>query len=188
MKFLRANTSLNLESSWQVADVERLEQMCAYPLLFSQGVDKVISLTGRANIAEFIRRGGFLLIDACIDDRITPDPDIFLAKQKELLAAELPEAHVEALPSAHQVYQCYFQIPDHKPPYTHTYYYKRDDPRWTKHGLYAIRLGSRTAGIITLSGLQCGWARVGAPPPLDHDIACMKMLVNIYVLAMMQGG
>jgi hypothetical protein len=42
------------------------------------------------------------------------------------------------------------------------------------------------AGVITLSGLQCGWSGQAAPP--GHDVLCMRMMVNIYVFAMMQGG
>lgn len=188
MTFLKANTSLNLDPDWRVADVERLAQMCEFPLLFSQGVDTVQSESGRENIAEYIRRGGFLLIDACIDNRVTPDPDVFLARQKKLLAEVLPESHISSIENNHEVYSCYFNLPDGKPLNTHTFYYKLDDPRWTKHGLYEVKIGSRPVGIITLSGLQCGWARVGHPPPADHDVACMRMLVNIYIYAMTQGG
>jgi hypothetical protein len=45
-------------------------------------------------------------------------------------------------------------------------------------------IGSRMAGLISLSGLQCGWDRMIAPP--GHDVACMRMLVNIYIYAMLQ--
>jgi hypothetical protein len=188
MQFLREKTSLNLDAQWREADVEDLDQLCAYPLLFSQGVETIQSNTGRTNLAEYIRRGGFLLIDACIDDRVTPDPNVFFDRQKLWLAEVLPEARVLAIPSDHKIYRCYFEIPEGKPPHTHTFWSKRDDPRWTHHGLYEIKIGSRTVGVITLSGLQCGWARVGSPPPYGHDIACMRMLVNIYVYAMLQGG
>lgn len=188
MRFLHANTSLNLDPIWRVADVEQLDQMCAFPLLFSQGVDTVQSETGRANLAEYLRRGGFLLIDACIDDRVTPDPDVFLARQRALLVEVLPESRVLSIPTNHAIYRCYFHLPEGKPPHTHTFFYKRDDPRWTKHGLYEVKLDSRPVGIITLSGLQCGWARVGRPPPEDHDTTCMRLLVNIYTYAMAQGG
>ncbi len=188
MKFLQAKTTLNLDPVWRVADVEQLAQMCEFPLLFSQGVDTVQSESGRENIAEYVRRGGFLLIDACIDDRVTPDPDVFLARQKQLLSEVLPESRISKVPSDHAVYRCYFDVPDGKPPHTHTFYYKRDDPRWTKHGLYEVRIGSRAVAILTLSGLQCGWARVGHPPPEGHDTACMHLLVNIYTYAMTMGG
>ena len=60
------------------------------------------------------------------------------------------------------------------------------DPNWDKYGLYGIMIGNRMAGIISLSGLQCGWARV--PAVEGHYIDCMRMVVNIYIWAMMQGA
>ena len=44
----------------------------------------------------------------------------------------------------------------------------------------------RMAGIISPGGLQCGWDRMIAPP--GHDAACMRMLVNICIYAMLQRG
>jgi hypothetical protein len=184
MQFLRDNTTLNIDPTWYVADVENLRQMCTYPLLFSQGIGMLRTPASKTNLGEYMRRGGFLLIDACINHDVTPDPDVFFAQQKEMLSEILPEATVVALPQDHAVYTCFFQIPDGKPP--HTFYEGEYDPAWGKYGLYGIMIGHRMAGIISLSGLQCGWARMIAPE--GHDIACMKMVVNIYIWAMMQGG
>jgi hypothetical protein len=183
MRFLRENTTLNIDPTWYVADVENLPGMCAYPLLFSQGIHMLNTATSKANLAEYIRRGGFLLIDSCINAQITPDPDEFLSQQTAMLAEILPEARVEPLPPDHDVYRCFFQFPDGRPP--HTYSDNIYDPDWAKFGLYGIMIGKRTAGIISLSGLQCGWDRMIAPP--GHEVECMKMLVNIYIWAMMQG-
>ena len=184
MQFLRANTSLNIDPTWYVADCQKLDEMCTYPLLFSQGIHPIVGEPARGNVAEYLRRGGFLLIDACINHEITPDPDAFLAQETAFLAAALPEARVARLPSTHPLYRCYFQIPGGRPP--HTFDGAMYDPRWAKHGLYGIFIGSRLAGVISLSGLQCGWDRM--PAEQGHDVACMEMLVNIYVYAMCQGG
>lgn len=184
MQFLRQNTSLNIDPTWYTADVEDLDEMCKYPLLFSQGVFVVTDPQGQSNIAEYIRRGGFLLVDSCINTDITPDPDVFLARHVAYLAQILPEARVVALPPDHAIYHSYFQIPNGRPP--HTYMNNVFNPQWNKHGLYGIMIGSRMAGLISLSGLQCGWDRMIAPP--NHDIACMRMLVNIYIYAMLQSG
>ncbi len=184
MQFLRENTSLNIDPTWYNADAENLFQMCAYPMLFSQGIGMLRTPASRTNLAEYVRRNGFLLIDACINSEVTPDPDVFLMQQTQMLAKILPEARVEPLPADHSIYRCYFQFPDGNPPHTYPHY--SPVPNWSKHGLYGIHIGSRLAGVITLSGLQCGWA--GSPAPPGHDIPCMKMLVNIYIYSMVQGG
>ena len=185
MRFLRENTSLNIDPTWYVADIAKLDEMCAYPLLFSQGIGMVQDQKSKENLAEYVRRGGFLLIDCCINAQITPDSDVFLQEQARVLGEILPEARLVALPTTHNIYQCYFQIPGGKPP--HTFNNNIYDPAFARHGLYGIMIGpKRMAGIISLSGLQCGWDGMIAPP--NHDIACMRMLVNIYVYAMLQGG
>ena len=182
MRFFRENTTLNIDPAWYVADVENLQQMCGYPLLFSQGIQLLNTSTSRTNLREYIRRGGFLLIDSCINSRITPDPDAFLRSESRMLSEILPEARIEPLPPHHDVYRCFFQIPGGKPP--HTFNANVYDAQWAKHDLYGIMIRNHMAGLISLSGLQCGWDHM--PAPLGHDLECMKMLVNIYIWAMMQ--
>ena len=46
----------------------------------------------------------------------------------------------------------------------------------------ADREKDRLAGVISLSGLQCGWD--GMVAPAGHNVECMKMLVNIYTYAL----
>ena len=184
MRFFREQTTLNIDPTWYEADANNLRQLCQYPLLFAQDLHPIREPLGRTNVAEFVRRGGFLLVDACSNRKVNPDPDVFLQHQIEFITAILPEARVVALPKDHAVYRCHFQIPGGHPP--HTYFTNVYDPAWFKHGLYGIMIGPRLAGVITLSGLQCAWSKVAAPP--NHDVACMKMLVNIYIYAMMQGA
>jgi uncharacterized protein DUF4159 len=184
MEFIRENTTLNIAPTWYAADVENLKQMCAYPLLFSQGIAVLETESSKANVAEYMRRGGFLLIDSCINTDINPDPDEFFRAQVAMLSEILPEAKVVELPPDHDVYKCFFQFPDGKPP--HTFMRGIYNPDWDKFGLYGIMIGNRMAGMISMSGLQCGWAHV--PAPWGHDVLCMQMLVNIYICAMMQGA
>jgi hypothetical protein len=37
-QFFRDETTLNIDAVWYQADVDHLEELCRYPLLFSQGV------------------------------------------------------------------------------------------------------------------------------------------------------
>jgi len=164
--------------------VENLSAMCAYPFLFTQEIDSIRSPTGRNNLTEFLRRGGFLMIDTCINAFINPDPDACYQRQVRTLAEILPEAQIIPLPPGHPVYHCNFDFPADKPP--HTFHENIFDERWNKYGLFGIRLGPQLAGVISLSGLQCGWSRVRVPP--GHSELCLKMLVNIYVYAMTQAG
>jgi hypothetical protein len=189
MKFFREETTLNIDPTWYVADADDLAEQCKYPFLFSQAVDVVTDPVGRSDLAEFIRRGGFMLIDACHDSSVNTDFDDFLRRQIEFYSATLPEAQVVALPATHEIYRCCFRIPDGRPP--HTFMGNVYDPRKARHGLYGVMIGARTASILSVCGLQCGWDLVTEHPslaPPGTDIACMRMMVNIYTYAMLQGG
>lgn len=188
-KFFRDQTTLNIDPVWYVADVDDLNQLCAYPFLFSQGVSAIAARPGRSNLAEYIHRGGFVLVDACHDSHVTPDFDEFLRQQIEFYSVALPEAQVVPLPATHDVYRCHFQIPDGKPP--HTFMGNVYDARKARHGLYGVMIGSRMAGIVGLCGWQCGWDHVtenGSSSPAGLDVSCMQMVVNIYIYAMIQGA
>lgn len=179
MRFFRQQTTLNIDPTWYIADVEDLRAMCAYPLLFSQSISMVSSSSGHANLAEYLQRGGFLLIDACINPWARGEPREYIAEQERVLRECLPDVRFAALPNEHEIYRCFFKFSG-GPPHT------EDHQGWGDYGLYGVYLGTRMAGVISTSGLQCGWA--GMKTVQGHDTLCMKMLVNIYLYAMMQGG
>ena len=64
------------------------------------------------------------------------------------------------------------------------------EARKTSHGLYGVTLSARTAGIISLCERQCGWDHVEHPSPsgVGVDVACLRMITNVYIYAMMQGS
>lgn len=189
MKFFRDETTLNIDPVWYAADANNLAELCQYPFLFSQGVGMVTDPASRNQLAEYLRRGGFLLIDACHDAKVTPDVDEFLRQQNEFFSATLPEARVEPLPTTHNIFRCRFEIPDGRPP--HTFHGNIYDANKARHGLYGLMIGARMVGVISVCGWQCGWDHVTehpSPSPPGTDLACMKMLVNVYIYAMTQGG
>lgn len=183
-QFFREQTTLNIDPVWYAADVEDLREMSKYPFLFSQGVHLVNDDAGRADVAAYIQRGGFLLVDACCNPQYTPDFGVFLQQHLDFFAAVLPGSNVILLPETHEVYRIHFLFPQGHPP--HSFMRNVYDPKKAAYGLYGVMIGRRMAGLVSLSGLQCGWASPDKPP--GQDILCMKMLVNIYIYAMMQGA
>jgi hypothetical protein len=178
LDFIRTNTSLNIDSRWFAADVERLDEMIHYPFLFSEGIHHVVDQPGLDNLREYLQRDGFLFIDSCINTDINPDPDAFLAMQIATLTSLLPNAKIDRLPDDHEIYHVCFKLPDGLP---HTYMRNIYDPAWAKHGLYSIRVDDHLIGLISLSGLQCGWDRM--KPDEEHVTNCEKMMLNIYAYA-----
>ena len=176
LRFIHDNTTLDIDTVWHAANVENLQAMTAYPFLFSSGIQMVTDEPGRQNIREYLQRGGFIFIDACINTTVNPDPDAFLRMQVETLQSILPNVRVERLPDDHDIYRACFEMKDGLP---HTYMDNIYNPAWAKHGLYAVYSDKRFVSLISLSGLQCGWD--GMFPNATHITNCMKMMVNIYV-------
>lgn len=179
--FIRESTTLNIDPEWSAADPARLDELCTYPFIFSTGLRPLNDPAALENLAEYLQRGGFLLVDSCINRNITPDPDEFLRANSSVFRSLLPGAEVRMLPREHEVYSNYFE-PSARPP--HTFAENVYEERWSRHGLYGVFHRGRLASVISLSGLQCGWDRMIAPP--GHPEECMKMVVNLYVFAMTQ--
>lgn len=178
--YIKTRTSLNLDPVWHTADPRASADLTLYPLIFSTGLATLTDTPRRNNLKEYLARGGFLLVDACINHTVTPDPDVFLEQNTAVFRALLPACSVQPLPPGHPVYACFFALRD-KPP--HTYHDAVFDPRWARHPLYGVFTDTgRLASVISLSGLQCGWDRM--PGPNGHTEQCMQMVVNIYVHAM----
>jgi hypothetical protein len=175
LEFMRTNTGLHIDTRWHWANVENLDQMCQYPFLFSEGLHHVSDLQGLANLREYLKRGGFIFVDSCINTHVNPDPDAFLEMQIETLKRLLPDAQVDELKPDDKIYSICFVMNDGLP---HTYMDNIYNPDWAKHGLYTVHSGGRLVSMISLSGLQCGWD--GMKPDPEHIRECMKMMFNIY--------
>jgi hypothetical protein len=179
LKLMRSSTSLNIEDVLRAANVANLEEMCEYPFLFSENI-AVLSDKEARNLAEYLRRGGFILIDACVNTGVTPDPKVFFENQVKLLRKHFPQLRVVALEEKHEIFSIYFAMKD-RPPQTR-------NPRnnnWVDgpitFPLRAIFSGDRMIGVIAVNGFQCGWAGWGGP---QNSVNCIQMVSNIYVYAM----
>ena len=178
--FIRQQIGLNMDPEWQSANPADLKQLCAYPVLFTNKLTDVVDRNQLANLQEYLRRGGFLIVDSCINRNVTRDPDEFLATHSALIHSLLPNATIRTLATSHPIYGVYFTMKDTPP---HSFMDSVYDPKWARHGLYGVFEGERMVMLLSLSGLQCGWAHTQTGPR-GIDVESMRMLVNIYVYAM----
>lgn len=179
INFIRQQTTLNVDSKWAAADVKDLESLTRYPFLYAEGVQGIDSEAERRNLREYLERGGFLFIEGCINTtEVNPDPDRFYQLQVQGLEATLPGVEIRELPVGHEIFNCFFHLPNGIP---RTYQENRFDPRLAKYGLYGIYYRDRMVGALDLAGLKCGWSYPRIP---DQKNECMQMVVNIYVFAL----
>jgi hypothetical protein len=173
LAFLRDQTSLNIDRKWEGASPARLEELCKYPFIFSTGLYG-LSKTQRGNLAEYLRRGGFLLLDACGNSHVNPSLPRFRDLHLAILREEFPELRVTSLTPEHPVFSIHFKIRERPPQARQTL----AEPAYP---LYALYDGERLIGILSINSLQCGWSghsRVAKTPEFR------EMVANIYVYAM----
>lgn len=177
--FIRTRTSLNIDETWYTAHLGKIDELCSYPLIFANTLAEVKEPADVRSLAEYLRRGGFLVVDACINGTINPNPERFLAVNTQVFQMLIPGCEIRPLPPSHEIYRCFFTMADTPP---HTYHQGIYNPRWARMGLQGVFVQDRMVSLITLSGLQCGWS--GVPAERNHETRCMEMMLNIYVYAM----
>lgn len=181
LKFIHDHTNLDIEDTWKAADINHLEQLVTYPFLYSEGIHTVKDPLHLRNLQEYLKRGGFLVIDSCINPEVTENPDVFVRDQIRLLNRLLPGAKTKRLPKDHSVYSIFFTIEGGAP---HSFNDSVYDPEWAKHGLYAVFYEDSPVAVVSVSGMKCGWAGFMTWP--GHDVLSCQMILNIYIWAMTQ--
>lgn len=170
IQVLRAYTSINLKQEWNVVDINDLDKMCAFPLIFMHG-QRLVNIDKKAedNLKEYILRGGFLLIDDCV---YTPAaPDLFFRSMLAKLRELLPGIEFTHLTPAHALFQVYFQLS------SWPHMQGRD------HGVYAAYYQKRLVAFLYAGDLHCGWVDAGWFP-YEKTQDAYRMGVNLYIYAM----
>jgi hypothetical protein len=172
LNFFRRNTSLNIDSRWSSVRPENMEELRTFPFIFCENLTPT-NRSGMINLVEYLRRGGFILIDACVNSTVNSSRPRFLRDHVDLLTRYLPDLSVEVLPKDHEVFSIYFKMSEF-PPTTRG---NTGEPEFPLRAMYS---GGRMIGMISLSGFQCGWAGFGRTGSPD---GAMQMMTNIYVYA-----
>lgn len=167
--FIREQTSLNMDPTCYPVDPGKLEQLCAYPLIFTNNLTNVKDPQHLANLREYLHRGGFIYVDRCVNLSYSLEQEPFYERHVALFAKFLPGSVVREVPPTHELYRCYFTI---VPADRHT------TARFHS-GVYGVYENGRMVALVSNANLQCGW-----PNSHDHGATSMKTIANIYVYAM----
>lgn len=170
LEYLAKATTMKIDTEWRSVRAISVDELRRFPFVYS---DTIAPLSAREleNLSEYLRRGGFLFIDACGNRDINPDQMKFLAEQIKIVRAQFPDLRVEETGPSHPVYSVYFKMKDF-PPHS-----KADKPV----PLRTLFSGDRMIGMIGVNGFQCAFDGYTTP---DHATACAQMVANIYVYAM----
>jgi hypothetical protein len=178
-QFIRANTSLDIQRASQSANPAHLDELCRHPFIYAKDLRWVSDAAQLANVGEYLRRGGFVCVDACATEALNPDMEVFLRDNSAIFKRMIPESEIRKLPETHGIYTCYFKL-------SRADIYTADmgsQPRCANYGLYGVFMRNRMIAVISMYGLECGWPQTPLRSP-----GCMKCIVNLYVYAMTQSG
>jgi hypothetical protein len=168
LEFFRARTSISVGKVWHAVEA-RIDTLNNFPFLFAESLVS-LSPEERHTIGEYLRRGGFLLLDGCVNTEVNPDMARYSRDQLAVLQAELPELRVEDLPPRHEIFSIYFQLRQFPP----------TGSPGSRAPLRALVWENRVVGILSTSGLQCGRAGFGEYTARQ---GCTEMMANIYFYA-----
>jgi hypothetical protein len=178
-QFIRDNTSLDIHRSSQSANPADLDALCRHPFIYAKDLRWVSDASQLANIGEYLRRGGFLCVDACATEAVNPDMEVCLRANGDIFKRIFPQADIRKLPPTHGIYHCYFNL-------SRADVYTADmgnQARCDNYGLYGVFVDHRMVAVISMYGLECGWPQTPQRTP-----GCMKFILNIYIYAMTAGS
>lgn len=140
-----------------------------HPFLFMTGQSRfVLSRKQGAALGEYIKRGGFLWADDCVDRNMLPFSHCVIRQIDKIL----PNTIMERVPPSHEIYHCFYDIPDGSP-----YCWGE---RLGDHGLF---YDNRLAIFLTPNDVHCGMAR-DAPRFIPYREACLKIAANVVIYAL----
>ncbi len=167
--FIRVHTRLNIDPTYHTADVASLEDLCQYPFLFTNNLANVRRESDIRNVREYLRRGGFIYIDRCVNLSFSLPQETFFQANLAFFRKLFPEASIVDFQPEHEIFDSYFvagSLVRSRTPDGH-------------NGIYGVYVDGRFVALLGLANFQCGWPNSG-----QRSQRQMEMITNIYVYAM----
>lgn len=177
-RFIGAETSLNIEV-WSSVGPDNIDRLCVFPFIFAKDLVGLTDPRHIENIAEYLRRGGFVCIDPCVNGYSTAQKENLVRQYGLFFKKLLPDSQLQEFPDDHPIYRCYFSVtlddlytPD---------MLRRGAIKPSHIGIHGVFLHERLIAVISTTGLECGWPETPQRAP-----GCMKLIVNSYIYAMIR--
>jgi hypothetical protein len=195
-KMLRKNlarlTNINVSQEPVIVSLSEMDEMCRYPFVFMTSEGYFDLPKGEeANLREFLSRGGFIHADDCVwkpgGMKLPPsdmpdgvfkirlrnnsmEGDRFWYDYLKLLHRLFPEYPLRKVPLDHEIYNCYFEMPEGCP-----HFQGVEHGGW---GLFEKGTG-RIMSFASPGDLHCGWCCLWWKE--EQNMEAIKMGVNIIV-------
>jgi hypothetical protein len=177
LRYVAKATNIKLsKKTWKERSVavNDFEKMHTTPILYMTGqVDFEFTDAEVEAINEYFKRGGFLFADDS-DANDTRAFFFYPAVLREL--KKFPDIEVKPLPKSHEIYHCFFDLPDGAPWDTRAAHHVSRHVRYPDMGLF---FHDRMVGLLTATDQTYSWA--GRRPIQGESL---KMGTNVIVYAL----
>lgn len=149
------------------------EKLRRYPFLFMTDENEFkFTQTQKNNLREYIRRGGFLLMDDCV---VLNGGDFFYQSAYSLLEDVFGKNSVKIIPHEHEIFHNVYDLGAIGLPYL----------KGQNHGARGVYNGNRLAVFLSSNDIHCGWCDEARNNfgPMGHEYA-LQMGVNIIMYAL----
>jgi hypothetical protein len=150
-----------------VVSFDEPEQLKKYPFLFMTGENHYkFDNRHKANLREYITRGGFILMDDCV---VGSGGDFFYQSSFTLLEQVFGNGAVQRIPLQHEVFHNVYDLGDTGLPYlerqNQIFLPGARQPRrlglpymhGQNHGARGVFIGGRLAVFLSSTDIHCGW-------------------------------
>jgi hypothetical protein len=173
---------------------DEIKHLMKYPFLFMTGENHYkFDDRQKANLKEYIGRGGFLLMDDCV---VASGGDFFYQSSYALLEEVFGSGEVKRIPLDHEVFHNVYDLGDTGLPYMQmldpTLMIGRGRIRRSpvpsmhgqNHGARGVFIGDRLAVFLSSTDLHCGWCDSrGGVFGIHNYKKAIQMGVNIIMYA-----
>jgi len=168
------------------ATFDELDELKKYPFLFMTGENFYeLDEKAKANLREYIMRGGFLLMDDCV---VGSGGDFFYKSSYKLLEDVFGEGAVKRVSQEHEIFHNVYDLGDTGLPSME--YVKRRQRRGLpymhgqNHGARGVFVGERLAVFLSSTDIHCGWCDShGSVFGKENYKKAIQMGINIIMYA-----
>lgn len=175
LEALEKATTLKVNKKINVISLEKMDEICNFPLIFIHAQEEaVLNEKEVKNLKDYIKRGGFVFIDDCVNEREDYD-SFFRTMKREIETKVFPEKRMTKISNNHEIYKCFYTLPNGTP-----YIQGKDQGGW---GYFDEKDKLRI--FMCATDIQCGWKEKYAGFwGADKRLEAIKMGINIimYVL------
>jgi len=162
-------------------DPGNLEKLCQHFLVFATDISYITDQAHLDNLREYAYRGGFLYVEVCHDQKVTPSMKTYHNRQMAVFERLFPTSMTKTLSPKHSIFNTPFPVPEGESKVL------ADPTNSQMFGAAAAFYGlfddDRMIALLGQQGVRCAWGW-----DANRTIKKMRLSANALAIAYSQAG